>query len=127
MSKKELFTVLYNPYAKNDNDDFVAIYNRYKVDPKAIIIINGTTFYHALNITRTRIGGRALIVLLDNRLDIKINDVLVDEAGKEYIVNGFPMIRFSSGVPDRYSKISMVTLIGDVDNVGHYFARKETE
>ena len=121
-----MFTILYNPYAKNDNDDFIAVYNRYKADPKATVEINGITFYHALNITQVCSRKCEFVVLLDNRLGLKTNDILVDEAGKEYTVNGFPMIRFISGIPEWYSEISMVVLIGDIDNVGHYFARKET-
>ncbi|MBQ2823354.1 MAG: hypothetical protein IJF18_02115 [Oscillospiraceae bacterium] len=124
MRPKELFEFLYAPYSETVHDDFALIYDRYKTDPKSTIEINGITFYHALQIIRTNIRGRALIAALDNRLDLKINDILIDENGKEYIVKGFEMLRFQGDIPEWYSKISMVALIGDVDNVGCYFAKK---
>lgn len=121
---KELFEFLYDPYSETDHDDFALIYNRYKTDTKSTIEINGIIFYHALQIIRTNIRGHALIAALDNRLDLKINDILIDENGKEYIAKGFEMLRFQGDIPEWYSKISMAALIGDVDNVGHYFAKK---
>ena len=121
------FRFIYDPYDVKEKYDISDMYHKYMNDSKAIIEINGRIYYRALCIVRTNIRGRALIATLDSRLNMRVQDIIVDENGREYIVNGFEMYRFAGGIPEWFSNICTVMLVGDIDNTGKYFTKKTAE
>lgn len=118
------FQLLYNPY-ENDSDDTTSqLFQRYLNDENAVVEIDNKTYYRALQIFILNISGKSdLIALLDNRLNLKTNDEIIDDNDNIFTVKGFAMFRFTCDIPDWYMKVSFVELFGDYKNIGHFFTK----
>lgn len=125
--KKKVIEILYDPYRLEENEDFSVIFRRYIDSPDKTININGVVFYHALQILDLKIKGHFLLTALDNRLNLRINDTVIDELGNEYIVKGVEMPHFLGEIPEWHTYISFVNLEGSPDNMGKYFTKKLSE
>lgn len=67
------------------------------------------------------------VAVLDNDMQLRMNDILIDENGNTFTVKGFEMFRFvTNEFPDWYLKISFVMLEGDFNNMGDYLSHKDT-
>lgn len=86
-------------------------------------MIDDKTYYRALHIFLLNTGKTRLIAFLDNRLKLKIGDIIMDDNDNPFSVEGFAMIRFICDIPDWYTKASFVELSGDYKNIGHYFTK----
>ncbi len=126
--KKDItIDVLYNPYSLGENENFSVIFERYMDSSDKTTEINGVVFYHALQILDLKIRGHFLLAALDNRINLKINDTVIDEFGNEYIVKAVEMPHFLGDIPEWYKYISSVNLEGSPDNMGKYFTKKLSE
>lgn len=113
---------IYKPY-QSGNETFSDAVQKYYADTNAVIEIDGKTYYHALQIMIIYGNGRSLVVALENKMHLKVGDVLIDDLKNQYTVSGFAMFRFSDGkLPDWYRNFSFVTLKGNYENVGKYFS-----
>ncbi|MDE6592796.1 MAG: hypothetical protein K2K57_07030 [Oscillospiraceae bacterium] len=119
--------ILYEPYKLEENESFSVIFERYMDSSDKTTEINGVVFYHALKILDLKIRGHFLLIALDNRLNLRINDTVIDELGNEYIVKGVEMPHFSGEFPEWHTYISFVNLDGSPDNMGKYFTKKLAE
>ena len=124
MKRKETVTIktIYSPYesaGKSLNEQTDA----YLKDKSAIVEIDGLIYYRAVQIDHfTRGNKTSLIVFLDNKIKLCINDMLTDENDKQYRVLGFPMFSYTAEAR-WYKAIHGVILTGDCENVGHYYAK----
>lgn len=126
--KKDItIDVLYNPYSLGENENFSVIFERYMDSSDKTTEINGVVFYHALQILDLKIRGHFLLAALDNRINLKINDTVIDELGNEYIVKEFAMLRILCDIPEWHKYISFVRLEGSSENMGKYFTKKISE
>ena len=117
---KSTFQSLYEPYAGENAE---SLFRCYLNDKSAIIMIDDKTYYRALHIFLLNTGKTRLIAFLDNRLKLKIGDIIMDDNDNPFSVKGFAMIRFICDIPDWYTKASFVELSGDYKNIGHYFTK----
>ena len=117
------FQFLYNPYSTGTDDNTVQLFHRYMNDKNAVIEIDEKTYYRALQIFILNTNKKMLIAFLDNKLNLKINDSVIDDSNNIFIVKGFAMIRFTCDIPDWYTKASFVELSGEYESIGHYFTK----
>ena len=120
---KSSFKMLYNPYSKGSDNATVRLFDSYMNDKTAIIEVDDKTYYRALQIFILNAGKERIIAFLDNRLNLKINDMVIDDNNNVFTVKSFAMIRFSCDIPDWYTKATFVELLGDYKNIGHYFTK----
>lgn len=117
------FKMLYDPYS-NGKSSIDEIIQAYLNDKNAIVTIDDKMYYRAIQIEYIRIGKVKLVALLDCRMKLKTNDILLDDNDNQFIITGFAMFRFASGISDWFSKASFVILSGtNYDNIGHYFTK----
>ena len=120
MKKKSSFTIFYAPYSQKINDTFNEKFKRYIEDNKNTISIGNTTFYKAFEIIQ--LGKSITLAALNSQMNLKINDVIIDNHGNKYIIDGIEMIRMqSSTFPDWYKILTYVKIKGNFDNIGEYF------
>ncbi len=122
--KKKTVEILYDPYRLEENEDFSVVLQRYIDSSDKTININGVVYYQALKIINMY---NRLIAALDNRINLKINDTVIDELGNEYIVKEFAMLRILCDIPEWHKYISFVRLEGSSENMGKYFTKKISE
>ena len=123
--KQPKFEIIYNPYHLNDDDDFDIELKRYIDDENAMYVRTELVFYRAFQIIRTTIRRHRLIAVLNNQIDLKMGDMVVDDHDNHYEVRGFEMIRLvSKTFPDWYRIITFVVLRGATENIGEYFAKQ---
>lgn len=122
-ASKLSFQLLYDPYSTGTNDNTVQLFHCYMNDKNAVIEINEKTYYRALQILILNTNKKMLIAFLDNKLNLKINDSVVDNNNNIFIVKDFAMIRFTCDIPDWYTKASFVELSGEYESIGHYFTK----
>lgn len=124
--KPELvFRVIRSPYKIESSEHSINdLYQKYLQDKEATIEINGLTYYRIIDLYEFRIRNASTIAVLDNKMNLKIGDVLTDENGQIYNIISFEMFRISSAVfPEWYLKISFVVLDGDPYKIGNYLAK----
>lgn len=122
-SPKLSFQLLYDPYSTGTDDNTVQLFHCYMNDKNAVIEINEKTYYRALQILILNTNKKKLIAILDNKLNLKINDSVIDDNNNIFIVKGFAMIRFTCDIPEWYTKASFVELSGEYESIGHYFTK----
>lgn len=122
-SSKLSFQLLYDPYSTGTDDNTVQIFHCYMNDKNAVIEINEKTYYRALQIFILNTNKKMLIAFLDNKLNLKINDSVIDDNNNIFIVKSFAMIRFTCDIPEWYTKASFVELSGEYESIGHYFTK----
>ena len=122
-SSKLSFQLLYDPYSTGTDDNTVQLFHCYMNDKNAVIEINEKTYYRALQIFILNTKKKMLIAFLDNKLNLKINDSVIDDNNNIFIVKSFAMIRFTCDIPDWYTKASFVELSGEYESIGHYFTK----
>lgn len=122
MKKKSSFIILYDPYSQKINDTFDEKLKRYIEDNGKTITIENTTYNKAFEIIQ--LGNNKTIAALNNQMNLKINDTIIDNHGNEYIVDGFEMIRLlSETFPEWYKILSYVKIKGNFENIGEYFTK----
>ena len=105
------------------NNSVNELYQRYIKDDEAIIEIDGLTYYKIIELYEFEASGTSAIVTIDSKFRFKIDDKLIDENGKTYIVKGIEMDRLSTlGLPEWYSKIITAVLDGNPYEMGDYLA-----
>lgn len=118
------FEILYDPYSNLTDDSTLQLFHNYLNDKNAIVKIQNRRYYHALQIFLVKTTKQVkVIAFLDNKLQLKTGDSVIDENDNIFIVKGFAMIRFNCDIPDWYKKASFVELSGNYYNIGHYFAK----
>ncbi|MDE6592795.1 MAG: hypothetical protein K2K57_07025 [Oscillospiraceae bacterium] len=122
--KKKTVEILYDPYRLDEREDFSVVLQRYIDSSDKTININGVVYYQALQIINMY---NRLIAALDNLMKLKLNDIVIDELGNEYIVKEFAMFRLLCDIPEWYRYISFVNLKGNSENMGKYFTKKLSE
>ena len=111
MKKKSSFIILYDPYSQKINDTFDEKLKRYIEDNGKTITIENTTYNKAFEIIQ--LGNNKTIAALNNQMNLKINDTIINNHGNEYIVDGFEMIRLlSETFPEWYKILSYVKIKG---------------
>ena len=98
-------------------------YERYLQDDKAIIKIDEKNYYRALEIVQIR-DNNTVEIAVDNKLNLKTGDILVDDNDNEYVVRDCPFFCFRGGIPEWHSNISIVVIQGNIDSIGHYFTKQ---
>lgn len=123
-----LFKLLKCPYRKNDNENMSSIYERYKKDTHNIIQLDEQTFYKIIECYEFHTKSSNLLVVLDNQMQLRIGDTLIDENDNIYGVKAFEMFRFiGNDFPERYLKISFVAIDGDIEKIGDHLAKVDSK
>ena len=100
-------------------------YARYLADPIGSICRNGRTYYRIIHFWHfTLRSDNEMIVIIDSKVFDRIGDLLLDEHGNEYRVEGVEMLSFRRPIPEWDSTTSSVLLSGDPFLLGEYLARK---
>lgn len=123
--QKIIFNQIRSPYNIEGTDNSISdIYQRYIKDNDAIVEIDGLTYYKIIDLHEFRIRDASIMVCIDNKIDLKIGDKVIDENGTIYNVKSFEMRRMSYDVfPDWYFKINYVILDGNPYKMGFYLAK----
>ena len=117
--------MLKNPYTTN-NETIAQIYQHYVNDPDSIMHKNGAAYYKVIQLFQLSLVGNKTIsiAVLDNKMQLRLNDELVDENENCFQIVGFEMFRLSTDeFPDWYLKISFVSIEGDINALGSYLAK----
>ena len=88
-----------DPYRISDDDDMNTIYQRYLKDEKRVIEIDGLKYFKAMRIDKVNFDDTGLIAILPWDIDIKKNDVIIDENGNQYKYRGCEMMSFRGEIP----------------------------
>ncbi|MBQ6717671.1 MAG: hypothetical protein IJN22_02115 [Clostridia bacterium] len=127
---KLIFKKLKSPYMFEETESLSAIFQRYLEDTNSVFEVSGLTYYKIIECFEFKIKDKTTLVTLDSKMDLKLEDKLIDENGITYNIKAFEMFRLSTAIfPDWYLKICFVALDGDPYNIGDYLARlprKET-
>lgn len=125
MKKKELFKNFYSPYTEDDMETMDDWYERYLEDENRKILVNNKYFSKIIYRCEFHIKKDfCLLVAIEPQDKLYKGDVLIDECGNEFTIDGFEMIRFSGNIPEWYSKIVPVSIVGKSYDIGEYLAKK---
>lgn len=123
-----LFKLLKCPYRKTYNENMSSIYERYKKDTYNIIQLGEQTFYKIIECYEFHTKSSNLLVALDNQMQLRIGDTLIDENDNIYDIKAFEMFRLSgNNFPEWYLKISFVAIKGDIKKIGDHLAKVDSK
>ena len=114
-----------DPYRISDDDDMNTIYQRYLKDEKRVIEIDGLKYFKAMRIDKVNFDDTGLIAILPWDIDIKKNDVIIDENGNQYKYRGCEMMSFRGEIPELYFNMVCAILSFSSEHIGRYFAVKK--
>lgn len=114
-----------DPYRISDDDDMNTIYQRYLKDEKRVIEIDGLKYFKAMRIDKVNFDDTGLIAILPWDIDIKKNDVIIDENGNQYKYRGCEMMSFRGEIPEWYFNMVCAILSFSSEHIGRYFAVKK--
>ena len=114
-----------DPYRISDDDDMNTIYQRYLKDEKRVIEIDGLKYFKAMRIDKVNFDDKGLIAILPWDIDIKKNDVIIDENGNQYKYRGCEMMSFRGEIPEWYFNMVCAILSFSSEHIGRYFAVKK--
>lgn len=119
------FRLIKSPYSiKGADYSLNELYQRYIKDDEAKIEIDGLTYYKIIELYEFGIRDASAIVTIDSAIKFKIDDKLIDENGKTYIVKGIETNRLSTlGFTEWYLKIISAVLDGNPYEMGDYLAK----
>ena len=121
--KTSAFKVIKSPYEKNQKKEINELYDAYRNDMRNVVEIDGVKYYKIIHLAKLEIGKTLYVVTLDSQMDLRLKDVLIDENGRTYDVNGFEMVRIVPKVfPYWYMKVNFVSISGYMENIGDYLA-----
>lgn len=123
-NKKTRFGNFFSPYMTEEKTNMDAWYDDYKNDPEKTLIIDNC-LYNKI-IYRCEYYGKtpySLIVFIDSIENLRLEDVLIDEKGNEYIIKGFEMISFTK-IPEWYPRTTPMRIVGSTYNIGNYLVKK---
>ncbi|PNV61322.1 hypothetical protein C0033_15165 [Clostridium sp. chh4-2] len=121
--KHSHFEILKNPYDPENTESLEVIYQKYIDDPEAIVEINGMKFYKIIQLFQLQTNKIISVAALDSGLKLRMKDTLVDEKKNCFTINGFEMLHFRSDIfPEWYLKLTFVSIIGEIENIGEYLA-----
>ena len=121
--KHSHFEILKNPYDSENTESLEVIYQKYIDDPEAIVEINGMKFYKIIQLFQLQTNKIISVAALDSGLKLRMKDTLVDEKKNCFTINGFEMLHFRSDIfPEWYLKLTFVSIIGEIENIGEYLA-----
>ena len=80
-----LFKLLKCPYRKVDNENMSVIYECYKQDSNNIIKLGEHTFYKIIECYEIHTKSSNLLVVLDNQMQLRIGNTVIDENDKPYL------------------------------------------
>ena len=116
---------VFDPYRISDDDDMNKIYQRYLKDEKRVIEIDGLKYFKAMRIDKVNFDDTGLIAILPWDIDIKKNDVIIDENGNQYKYRGCEMMSFRGEIPEWYFNMVCAILSFPSEHIGIYFAVKK--
>lgn len=121
---KYSFKEVKSPYKVRNTDTWNDIYQRYTEDNDKIFEKDELTYYRIIECREFKINSMSMLVTLDYKMNLKVNDKLIDENGVTYDIKGFEMFRISiDEFPEWYSKVTFVLLDGNPYGIGYYLAR----
>lgn len=125
MKKKETFKNAYSPYMENDMETMDDWYERYLEDENRKVVINNKCFSRIMHRCEFHVKKEfCFLVAIEPQVKLFKGDVLVDECGNEFTIDGFEMIRFAGNIPEWYSKIVTMSIVGKRYDIGEYLAKK---
>ena len=125
MQRKETLRRLYSPYAENGAHTISEWIDAHKRDLSKTMEVDGAVFYKIICRCEFCSGKRyALLVFIEPQENIHLNDVLIDEDGREFIVNGFEMIHLSKDVFDEHPGLVPISITGKSYDIGNYLRLK---
>lgn len=117
------FSILKNPYGQEKTESIDVIYEKYANDPEAIIEKDGLKFYKIIQLIQIITDNTIIVATLDAKLNLRINDTLIDEKKNCFTINGFEMIHLNvTTFPEWYEKIVFISIVGAIEDIGKYLA-----
>ncbi len=119
---------IHNPYQCKENNSIGIIYSKYINDKNRLMIKDNRTFYKVLQSFLFQIKTTDILALVDKKMNLHINDILIDENNNTYKVKAFEMINFNcTDFPEWYTKITPVLLSGNPNTMGEFLALYKTQ
>lgn len=126
MQQKETLRRLYSPYADNGAHTISEWIDAHKCDPSKTMEVDGVVFYKIICRCELYSGKRyALLVFIETQENIHLNDILIDEDDREFIVNSFEMIHLSKDVFDEHPNLAPISITGKSYDIGNYLSLKK--
>ena len=123
--KQSIFNNFYSPYRMGESDTMDDWYKAYLEDEERIIVNEGYTFSKIIHRCEFHIKpGYCMLVAFEPQEMLRIGDILIDEAGHEFTISAFEMIRFAGEHPDWYLKVTPVSIVGESYDIGEYLRKK---
>ena len=121
-----IFGETYSPYISPERETMDEWYEEYVKDDAKDILIDGVTYVKIIVRNEFSLHRKySFIVWIPSKGRINLNDILMDEDGREFRVTGFPHFRFVT-IPVWYPEIIPIEIKGETDQIGEYLAIKET-
>lgn len=93
------------------------------------ITIDDRTYYKVMQVTEFRIEGCdfTMLVHIDNDLNPRIGDVLIDENNNTFVYKSCAMIHYGHEQYPECLKVVDMLLTGDAEELGEYLAVYQTK
>lgn len=125
-NEKASFGKSFSPYMTEEKIDINSWYEEFKNDPDKTTILNGCVYNKIIFRCEFYIAEPcSMIVFIDSPDILRLEDILMDENGNEYVIKGFEMFRFSQ-IPEWYPRITPMLIQGSTYNIGRYLTKKLT-
>ncbi|MBQ8504196.1 MAG: hypothetical protein IJ491_07955 [Clostridia bacterium] len=123
--QKKTFGNFYSPYETDDKKTMTEWYEVYNNDPKKMLIKYGRRFSKIIyRCEFYRYEEPTLLVAFEAPDTLCLNDILVDEDGREFTIKGFEMIRYACPIPEWHPIVSNIAIQGEEYIVGDYLSKK---
>ena len=126
MKHGESIENLYSPYRKNQEETMEVWYERYLKDESRYLNLREYKYSKIVERSEFHVNlGFSLLVIFEPLEKIEIGDILMDEEGREFIIERFEMMRFGWGLPQWAYKLVPVSIVGESYDIGEYLCKKK--
>ena len=125
-SKREKQPTIRNitsPYMTEDKQTMAEWFEEYKKDDAKFVVIDDFKFSKIIDRCELLIHGENIfMVSIEPQEILKLNDTLIDEEEREFVILSFPMFRFIGEIPDWYKRVEYIEIQGKSCEIGDYLA-----
>lgn len=124
--KQQTIRNIFSPYMAEDKQTIEEWFEEYKKDDAKLVMLDDLKFSKIIYKCEFLVhGDNILMVSIEPQESIRINDILIDEEGREFVVLSFPMIRFIGNPPEWYTSVAHMEIRGKKYEIGDYLALKK--
>ena len=117
---------LYSPYRKNKEETMEVWYERYLSDESRYLNLNGHIYSKIIERNEFHANpGFSLLVVFEPLENIEIGNTVIDEEGREFIIERFDVTRFEWGISEWAYKLVSACIVGESYDIGEYLRIKK--